>query len=162
MNYFELFDLPICPVADKQVLSKKYIQLQRQNHPDYHVGSNDIYQQDALDNSANINAAYKTLKDDQATLAYFLDIKGYLSEEYKYDLPQTFLMEMMDLNEELSFMTKQEASEMIEKHENQLLSTVVDILNQPAADYTEVQFQLLRDYYFKKKYLHRILDRLTD
>ena len=162
MNYFELFELPVGPVADKQVLSKKYIQLQRQNHPDYHVGSNELYQQDALDNSANINAAYKTLKDDKATLAYFLQIKGYLSAEDKYDLPQTFLMEMMDLNEELSFMTKQEASEMIEKHENQLLSTVLDILNQPAADYTEVQFQLLRDYYFKKKYLHRILDRLTD
>ena len=157
-----MFELPIGPIADKQLLSKKYIQLQRLNHPDYHVGSNEIYQQDALDNSANINAAYKTLKDDQATLAYFLELKGYLSAEDKYDLPQTFLMEMMELNEELSFMTKQEASEMIVKHENQLLSNVLDILNQPEADYTQVQFQLLRDYYFKKKYLLRILDRLTD
>lgn len=162
MNYFELFDLPIGPVADKKLLSQKYIQLQRQNHPDYHVGSNYIYQQDALDNSANINAAYKTLKDDQATLAYFLEISGYLSAEDKFDLPQSFLMEMMELNEQLSFMSKNEASVMIEQQENQLFSTIKDIINQSATNYIEAQYNLLRDYYFKKKYLHRILDRLTD
>jgi len=162
MNYFELFDIPIGPIADKELLTKKYIQLQRQNHPDYHVGSNDIYQQDALDNSANINAAYKTLKDEQATLAYFLEISGYLSAEDKFELPQSFLMEMMELNEQLSFMLKHEASAMIEQQENQLFSTIKDIINQSATNYTEAQYNLLRDYYFKKKYLHRILDRLID
>ena len=162
MNYFEMFELPIGPIADKQLLSKKYIQLQRQNHPDYHVGSNEFYQQDALDNTVNINAAYKTLKDDQATLAYFLEIKGYLSAEDKYDLPQSFLMEMMELNETISFMDKQEASVLVEEQEILLFTAVSDILNQPSTDYTETQFHLLRDYYFKKKYLRRILDRLAD
>ncbi len=162
MNYFELFELPFAPVVDKKLLSKRYILLQRANHPDYHSNANEVDQVDALEKSAVINKAYNTFKDEQATIAYFLELKGLVGANEKYDLPSDFLMEMMEMNEEILDLSKEEALQQVKNYEAVLFQSVKAMLDDSTTNFTPDQLELLKAYYFKKKYLLRILDRLAD
>ena len=47
------------------------------------------------------NKAYQVLSDPQKRLHYILELKGVFKEGENYLLPQTFLMEMMEVNEDL-------------------------------------------------------------
>jgi len=66
---------------------------------------------------------------------------------------------MMELNEELSENSAQQVAGL----ETQLHNEVAPIIE----DYddtaiTNAQLLQLKEYYYKKKYLHRILDRIAD
>src|SRR6476620_3234706 len=102
MNYFEVFELPVQMLVDKQVLKKKYFELSRRFHPDYFVQQDEAAQQHALEQSALINKAFKTFSIQDETIKYVLEQKGLLTENEKYDLPPQFLMEMLELNESLA------------------------------------------------------------
>src|SRR5687768_10305060 len=101
MNYFELFDLPLGPVVNKQALNKKYIELQKKYHPDFNADLDDRDKELNLIQSADVNKAYKIFRDEDKTLEYFLTLTGIAETDEKYDLPKEFLMEMMELNEAL-------------------------------------------------------------
>jgi molecular chaperone HscB len=159
MNYFEIFDLPVSPKINRSLLSKKYIELQKKNHPDFFTNSTESEQEDALILSSQINKGLKVLQNEDETIKYFLQLKGLLTEDEKYQLPPAFLMEMMELNEELS----EGSSEQINHISNGLFEDIKPVID----NYSELntpQSDLLRlkEYYYKKKYLQRILDRIAD
>jgi molecular chaperone HscB len=162
MNYFELFYLPVSLNVDKQQLSKNYFELQKQYHPDFHANALQEEQADVLERSSMINKAYKTFLNQDSTIKYVLTLKGLLEEEEKYQLPADFLMEMMEINESIDEATDVDAKrKIIDQQVEQLYDEVKPIINNyedgvtPAAD-----LQKVKEYYFKKKYLRRILDRL--
>jgi molecular chaperone HscB len=159
MNYFELFDLPVTMQVDGAQLAKKYFELQKKYHPDYFTQSTETEQEDALEKSSAINKALKIFRDKESTIKYVLQLKGVLEEEEKYQLPPDFLMEVMELNEELT--TDSRAA--IHDFEKEIYACVQTIIEQ--YDDTAVSRENLlkvKEYYFKKKYLQRILDRLDD
>ncbi len=157
MNYFELFDLPISLQIDKTKLALKYFELQKKYHPDFFARGTEHEQEQALEISSQLNKALKVLKDQDQTIKYVLQLKELLEEEEKYQLPPAFLMEMMELNEELSA----DSAGQIQELENQLYSTVQPIIeNYDDAKATTAGLLKLKEYYYKKKYLQRILDRL--
>src|SRR6478736_6369252 len=102
MNYFELFNIPVSVTVDKTSLAKKYFELQKKFHPDFFAQEDEVTQEDALEKTSELNKAFKIFKDPDATIQYLLKIKGLLQEEEKYPLPPDFLMEVMELNENLS------------------------------------------------------------
>ncbi len=157
MNYFELFELPISFKTDKSQLAQKYFELQKKYHPDFFANGTEHEQEQALEISAQLNKALKVLKDRDQTIKYILQLKGLLEEEEKYQLPPAFLMEMMELNEELSDNSAQQVQEL----EEQLYNEVAPIIeNYDDATASTTDLLKLKEYYFKKKYLQRILDRL--
>jgi molecular chaperone HscB len=160
MNYFELFEIPVSIKVDKQLLSKKYVELQKKYHPDFYTQSTEDEQDDALEKSSAINKALKVLKNEDQTIKYVLQLKGLLEEEEKYTLPPAFLMEMMELNESLEeedANSKTQASGYIDE----LYKDVADIIkNYNDALITKEDLLKLKEYYYKKKYLQRILDRI--
>ncbi len=159
MNYFELFNLPVTIKVDKTILSKKFIELQKQFHPDFFTQANEDEQANALEKSSTLNKALKTLKNEDETLKYILIEKGFLQEDEKFQLPQTFLMEVMELNEDLNEHSKQQ----IEAFENNIYKDVENsIKTYDDKTITPQQLQILKEYYFKKKYLQRILERIED
>lgn len=157
MNYFELFELPISIQTDKTTLNQKYFELQKKYHPDFFAKGTEHEQQQALEISAQLNKALKVLKDQDQTIKYVLQLKGLLEEEEKYQLPPEFLMEMMDLNEELSDNSAQKVQELQEQLYTEV-APIIENYNDAAATTTDLL--KLKEYYFKKKYLQRILDRL--
>jgi molecular chaperone HscB len=157
MNYFELFDLPVNFSVDKNLLSERYFELQKKYHPDFFSQETEYEQAEALERSSEVNKAFKTFKNQDDTIKYVLQLKGLLEEEEKYQLPSAFLMEMMDLNEELS----DGSAKQIQELETALYNDVAPFIeNYNDATATTAGLLKLKEYYFKKKYLQRILDRL--
>ena len=157
MNYFELFEIPVSIKVDKSLLNKKYVALQRKFHPDFFTQSTETEQAEALEQSSIINKAIKTLQNEDATIKYILQLKGLLEEDEKYALPPDFLMEMMDLNEADPADGKLQAV----IYSNQIHSEIKPIIDQyDDTIITPEALLRLKEYYFKKKYLQRILDRI--
>ncbi len=158
MNYFELFGIPVSIVVDTAALAKKYFELQKQNHPDFFTQADETAQQDALEKSAEINKALKVLKNQDATIQYVLQLKGLIETEEKYPLPPAFLMEVMELNENLSAASAAAIIDF-EKIIYDEVSNIIDHYHD--ATVTREDLMKLKEYYYKKKYLQRILDRIA-
>ena len=158
-NYFHLFDLQPAPaIADHTVVVKKYQQLQKQFHPDFFTQATEEEKEEALQQSAIVNEAYKVLKDKYALIAYYLKINGQLEEDEKYSLPADFLMEMMELNEDLDEDAAVEGKVL--QSIEQLEEEVTPVLRMESTSHSETDYQTLKEFYFKAKYLQRLLDRL--
>ncbi len=157
MNYFELFDIPASLQVDKNTLAKKYFELQKKFHPDFFSNATEYEQANALEQSSEVNKALKVLKNNNETIKYVLKLKGLLEEEEKYQLPPGFLMEVMELNEELSDDSHQKINDL----ETAIYEPVKEIIEN-FNDATTGTKDLLKvkEYYYKKKYLQRILDRI--
>jgi molecular chaperone HscB len=160
MNYFELFGLVPAPVVDKSLLARKYFELQKQSHPDFFTAAAEEERALALEQSAAINKAFGIFQDEQKTLGYFLEEIGVIKPEEKYSLPAEFLMEMMEMNEEPD--PRKAASAVID-YEHTLDEKFRQVIRQfSASTVKEPELLQLKEYYYKKKYLKRILDRLVD
>ena len=169
MNYFELFDIPVQLKVDKQALYKKFIALSKQHHPDYFATQQAEAQSRALEIAASLNKAWKTFQNPDETIKYVLQSKGLLEEEEKYQLPPDFLLEMMDVNEQLmdakmdGDMEKiMHLSSAISKLSTDIYEPVKEIVEHYQEGVTsEKELLQVKDYYFKKKYLNRIHQQLT-
>jgi len=156
MNYFELFGLPVSLKIDQGKLAQKYFELQKKYHPDFFTQATEHEQDEALEISSRLNKALKVFKNREETIKYVLQLKGLLEEEEKYQLPPAFLMEMMELNEELS----EGSPAQIAAIEQELYSSIQPIIeNYNDAATSTADLLKLKEYYYKKKYLQRILDR---
>jgi molecular chaperone HscB len=168
MNYFELYDLPVQLSVDKARLKKKYFELSRRYHPDYFIQQDAASQQEALDQSAMINKAYKTFSSQDETIRYVLAMKGLLTENEKYELSPAFLMDMMELNEsvaEASFdpVARSVVLQKVLQTEAALYQPVQAIIEQYQENHTtQAQLLQIKDYYFKKKYLERLKQQLGE
>lgn len=164
MNYFELFEIPVSLIVDQTKLPLQYFALQKKYHPDFFTNANEQEQEEVLEKSSMINKGFKTLKDSDETIKYVLVLKGLLQEEEKYELPPDFLMEMMELNEGLmdeDILNIEETETKIFQLQKNLYSEVQNIIEDYSDERTtEAQLLQVKDYYYKRKYLKRILERL--
>ena len=134
-----------------------YFELQKKYHPDFYTNDDDDAQEKALEKSSEINKALKVLKNRDTTIKYVLQLKGMIVEEEKYPLPPDFLMEVMELNENLSE-DSVAAIEVFEKNIYAEVSGLVENYNDETV--TNNELLKLKEYYYKKKYLQRILERM--
>ena len=163
MNYFELFNLQEIPIADKTVVAKMYFELQKKFHPDFYTNENEADRENALEQSAAVNEAYRIFQNPDKTIEYFLQVKGVITPDEKYQLPPDFLMEMMELNESFESMDETALQSQINDFETGLKTEVAPLLvPENAAGLTTEQMQQLKSYYYRRKYLKRILERLDD
>ncbi|MEO6929447.1 MAG: Fe-S protein assembly co-chaperone HscB [Casimicrobiaceae bacterium] len=75
-NHFELFGLPARYRIDAAALEARYGELQRNVHPDRSAGGDATQQRLALQASARVNEAYRTLKDPVERGRYLLELAG--------------------------------------------------------------------------------------
>ncbi len=163
MNYFELFSLPIGFQVDTKQLRAAYMEIQRASHPDKFTQSNEFEKDEALEKSAIANKAFTLLQNPAAILPYVLEIKGYLEAEEKYALSPDFLMEMMELNEAWmdsdDEVTKEQVLTKVKNIENEIFSPIKTYLETSSVDTISQEGMLqIKEYYYKKKYLDRILE----
>lgn len=163
MNYFELFEIPVAPTIDRTGLSKKYFELQKKFHPDFFTNESEEEKENVLQQSADINKGFKIFQNKEKTIEYFLQQKGIIATDEKYALPPDFLMEMMELNEELDEANKESTENKVKEYEMELYAGIDPVLTTYEDKTTTASdLEKLKAYYYKKKYLERILDRLDD
>jgi len=169
MDYYKLFDIPATPLADKVSVKKKYFELSRQHHPDLADNADESSVESTLAISSNINKAYKILTNPSLSVQYFLQYKNAITEEEKYPLPNDFLMDMMDINEMLDDAKSSNNQEMIGEVQHNMkvmedllyneVKGIIECKNE--ADIDEKSMEMLKAYYYKKKYIQRILDGIS-
>ena len=167
MNYFELYDIPVRLDTDPALLRKKWQEVSRVYHPDRFANATGAERAIALQKSSLNNDAYRTLKDSDATLGYVLRLLGILEEDEKYALPPAFLMEMMELNEAVGNASM--APDMIHEARREYEAVMADWARQTSAlaqrfnagERSGELLGTLKDYYFRKKYLLRLKERLA-
>lgn len=167
MNYFELFAIPVQLRVDSKALAEKFFELSRKYHPDYFVNKENKDQAEALEKSALLNRAYKTFQNHDETIKYVLQLKGLLEEEEKYELPPDFLMEVLEINEQLMDAEddpelKTRLQSQVENLQSEIYEPVKEIVERYQEGVTsEKELLQVKAYYYKKKYLQRIRHQLA-
>src|SRR3954468_10175333 len=165
MNYFELYDMPVSMRPDVQQLKQKFYELSRRYHPDFYTNASEQEQAEVLEKSSLVNKAFKVLQQPDETIKYVLQLNGLLEEEEKYQLPGSFLAEMLDLNEQIADATMEGDAAALQQVQNtihDIQSDLYEPVQQIVEHYqegvtTKEELLQVKDYYYKKKYLTRIL-----
>jgi molecular chaperone HscB len=168
VNYFEFYDFPISFELDEAALRQQFLRKSKQYHPDFYTLESDDKQAEILELSTQNNEAYKLLKDADKRLQYVLELKGLLGDPKTNALPQSFLLEMMDVNErvmELQFdydeATHTLLKETLATQQQELRATVQALLeNYNDATATDEELLAIRDYYYKNQYLKRLAENI--
>jgi molecular chaperone HscB len=168
MNYFELYGLPVLFEPDSDYIRKKYFELNRQYHPDYFTNATEEKQAEALDISSMINKAYKVFQSQDETIRYVLCLHHLFEEEEKYNMDPEFLMDVMEINEQLMDFVPPVSETILDETLgltcqmlSQIKATVKDTLSNYNIEKTsEKELLRIKDYYYKRKYLQRILDKI--
>ena len=101
-NFFEIFDLAPGFAIDLDRLTGRYRELQRLVHPDKYAHGSDQERRLAVQMAANINDAFRTLKDPVERALYLLRLQNVpVDDESARHVDPEFLMEQMELREAL-------------------------------------------------------------
>ncbi len=170
-NYFAFFGLPVHPAVDSADLKSRFYQNSRRFHPDFFTLETDEKQAEVLELSTRNNQAYRTLSDPELRLKHFLELKGALAPEGQNQVPQDFLLEIMDINEllmELEFdpnpAQAQRALDLTTDLEARLDTEARPVLENyplPPASDEPAALDTLRNYYLKRRYLLRIREKIN-
>ncbi|HBP17889.1 MAG TPA: Fe-S protein assembly co-chaperone HscB [Planctomycetes bacterium] len=101
LNAFERFGLPVRYELEREELEARYLRLSRRLHPDKQIGKPAARQSRALILSSALNEAYSLLRDPRQRAEHLLVSSGGKTADQDKSTPAAFLMEQMELREEL-------------------------------------------------------------
>jgi len=168
MNYFEFYGLPESFEIDAAQFKKKFYELSKKYHPDFYAAESAEKQDEVLQLSTLNNKAYQVLADPAKRTEYILREHQLLAEGDKYPLSPDFLMEMMDLNEQITDAEDEatintiktsvkEASGQLEAE----LAEQTQSFNSKTKVEQDAALKKILDIYYRKKYLLRIQQSLN-
>ena len=171
MNYFEFYDLPISFSPDQGIVKQKFYALSKKYHPDFYINEDQAKQDEVLELSTLNNKAFQILKDPQKRLHYILELKNQLAKEDNYALPQSFLMDMMDVNEALMDLELEPDASKIDVIKSQVTDLQKDLGKEldnltSTFDTASIEEQdnllvAIKDIYYRNKYLWRIMESIS-
>lgn len=155
-DYFSFYGLEEKFLIDPAELKQLFLEKSKLYHPDFYLADAES-QNIAISSSAYNNLAYKTLGADISRASYLLSLKTS-NEEKSIQLPQAFLMEMMELNEMIDEISDDSRYDI----EDQILvlkKTALESIRQYASEeiWTSLQIEIL-----KWRYLERLENRLNE
>jgi molecular chaperone HscB len=104
-DYFAVFGLPRKLGVDGEALQRRFYELSRQHHPDFHQGADPERQVEVLARSALVNRAYRALREPLARVEYLIaleegrDVREAGAEKPR--APKELLQEMLEVQEAL-------------------------------------------------------------
>lgn len=168
-DYFDFFGIEKKFTIDQKLLRRTYIANSKQYHPDFFTLNDDAKQEEVLRLSTLNNEGYKVLSDDRKRMSLLLSLYNMLPEEGTAQVPNDFLMDMMDINEKLmeAQMTVdkaviQEVIGELEQLENSFDAQSKVAMNAWDNDASDnAKLETIRDVYLKQQYLKRLKERLA-
>jgi len=165
-NYFELFGLPATFELDPVELGSRYRSLQRQFHPDRFASAPESDRRRSMQMTAQINAAYQTLRDEVARGRYLLGLRGVSTdEETDTRMDPAFLMEQMELREALD--EARTAADSSARYENlrgnvdDMLSGRSALLRECFSDESPAALQKARRVVREMQFLQKLADEIA-
>jgi len=99
MDYFVVFGLPWLLGIDTAALEKTFHQLSRKYHPDYFATASPAEKTQAVRMTALLNDAYRTLRHPVHRVEYLISLYRFKPDGSR--VPQSLLMEVFEINEQL-------------------------------------------------------------
>ena len=171
MNYFEFYELPVLFHVNEAEVNRKFYELSKRYHPDFFANESEKKQQEILELSTLNNKAYQVLSHPLKKIEYILSLNNLMAEGDKYQLPQDFLMDMMDVNEALmeqEFEPDAIALDSINQQVDAIEKRLFDELKQHTDAFdadpvvrNESTLLKIKDIWYREKYLLRIRESLN-
>lgn len=168
-NHFEFYNIEERFFIDETKLKQLYLKLSRENHPDFFVGDEEKYDS-ALEFTSKNNTAYKALKSFENRLTYILKRNGML-EDKGNKLPPDFLMEMMEINEdimELKMDFDANKYEVVDKKVGDMANLwkgkITELAHLADSEEKNKRVEVLKkikEFYLKQKYVLRLKESLN-
>jgi len=98
-NYFELFGLAPSYRIDMTLLENTFCRLQGELHPDRHASHSENERRMALQMSADVNDAYRTLRHPVSRAQCLIRLAGYAEAENSATVSPAFLTAQMEWRE---------------------------------------------------------------
>ena len=165
-NYFEIFGLPIDFNVDSDQLAERYRELQKELHPDRFASSTDQEKRLSMQWSALVNTGRETLRAPLPRAIYMLELRG-LTVDHNPRLPPEFLMQQIELREELEELEESSAPlDGLDKFKARLNGTLNELgATFAATDDDEGSLRLVYEMQFLTKLLvaaDKIEEKLLD
>ncbi|XP_075216096.1 iron-sulfur cluster co-chaperone protein HscB-like protein, mitochondrial [Lycorma delicatula] len=152
-NYFELLGLNITYDLKLAELAKKYRQLQSVLHPDKFSNKTTEEKNISAEYSSLINKAYSTLNNPINRGLYLLKLKGNVGGEEMVQMDSTFLMEIMEKNEEVEATFDSEKINELYKVNKETINSLIGNLSKA---FNEDDIAAAREILTKLKYYSSI------
>jgi molecular chaperone HscB len=170
-DYFAFYGLPLSFNPDVALVKQKFYEFSKKYHPDFYINESDEKQAEVLELSTVNNKAYQVLSDPQKRLHYVLELKGLLKEGENYVLPQSFLLEMMAINEALMDLQfdpnpvklaslKDDVNGVEKGLSNEILSLTTSFEDQSSTEQDKT-LSAIKDLYYRTKYLLRLRESIA-
>ncbi len=165
MNYFQLFKLPAKFDLDLTELGSRYLQLQKQFHPDQHAAGSERDRLLAVQHAANINDAYHSLKQPLLRAEHLLALRGLkISNEQRSFTDPAFLMQQMELREQLADINSSHdpdavihsTDQLIQQEKKQLQQQLAAALDADCREQDQLAAELIR----KLKFFYKLQQEL--
>ncbi|ROT76973.1 putative iron-sulfur cluster co-chaperone protein HscB, mitochondrial-like [Penaeus vannamei] len=140
-------------------LSKTFRLLQAQFHPDRFTLKSEREQQYAADHSSQINKAYRCLLHPVERALYLLELAGQPLHEGQIDMDPEFLMEIMEVNEELAEADDKETVQEIGQKNQRILD---NLLQEADTAFSNEDINTARQVVAKIKYYNNIYEKVRD
>jgi molecular chaperone HscB len=172
INLFDFYNLPVKLAIDQATLKKEFFEKSKKYHPDFFANATDEEQRAALEQSTVNTVAYKTLSNEDLRLEYILKQAGLINDEEKPSLPPDFLMEVMEMNEEvmeLQFDFDPEVFKRLDGRAAHYEKELSEEKKQASHQFDHFEneedrmkaLQVLKNLYYKSKYLLRLRQTLN-
>ncbi|ESO89641.1 hypothetical protein LOTGIDRAFT_96796, partial [Lottia gigantea] len=159
LTYFQLFGLNEDFDVDLKPLSEKYIELQKQLHPDKFSQASETEKSHAADQSSLVNKAYSVLTKPLHRAIYMLELHDNPIEESSAISDPEFLMEIMELNEELA---EVDSPEDLKIFEEQNESNIVKNIQEISAAFKSKNIPSAHELAIKLQYYSNISEKIKD
>jgi molecular chaperone HscB len=100
-DYFTCLELPRLLTIDTSELENKFYEMSRSFHPDFYQTKTDTERGISLENSALLNAAYRTLKDPILRAEYLVQLEAGAVKEIRNQPPADLFDEILALQDDL-------------------------------------------------------------
>jgi len=156
-NFFELFDLPVSYDVDLAQAKQRYMELQRQVHPDKFANSSDQEKRLSMQQTSWINEALATLKDDVLRASYLLKLKGDdINLENETTMDAGFLMQQLEMRERLEHIKQEsEPLDTLDEMAKEIKSLSNEIMQGFADSYNSESTEQAREYIRKLQFMQK-------
>jgi molecular chaperone HscB len=101
VDYFTCLSLPRILNIDLKDLEQRFYELSRKFHPDYYQQKSEQEKAISLENSANLNKAYRTLRDPIPRAEYLICLEEGAAKAIPTKAPSDLFEEILELQEVL-------------------------------------------------------------
>ena len=165
-NHFILFGLDPCFDIDLKALNARYRELAQASHPDRFINDSSEKQREAVQRSALLNEAYKTLKNPVTRAEYLLskihlEPKGESFEMVHYHVTDAeLLMQQIEYREQLAELHGTEEIEALnrfQKETKSLIKTTTDQITEDFQSLNENSITDLKNQICELRFLEKLM-----